>query len=149
MKRAVRWVNMGAGAAITKGLCTMKAVKSLVVFMGVLLVLGLALLGYGMYSKSSRMVKPSAPVAASAPAPVAPVSVAVGPFSPVALGQPSGSVIAGMQWNGALLALHIKDGGLPDRVVVVNTANGSLSGEISLGQGEKAAVAPVAAPVAQ
>lgn len=137
---------MVAMAAIGKGY-RMKAVKALVIFMGVLLVLGVGVLGYGMYSKAGRLAKPSTPVAAPAEA----VLVAAGgPFSPVSLGQPEGSMIAGMQWSGPLLAVQIKGGGLPDRVMVINTANGSVNGEINLGQALGAApVVPQAAPLAR
>lgn len=126
----------------------MKAIKTLVVFMGVLLVAGLALLGYGMYSKAGRVVKPSATAQAPVtPGPViasAPNSAAVAAFAPLALNQPAGSQIAATQWNGSLLAVTVTGGGPADRVVIVDLANAAVLGTVSLG-----AAAPVAAPVAQ
>lgn len=129
----------------------MKAVKTLVVFMGVLLVLGLALLGYGMYSKAGRVVKPSAPAVATASA-VSPAMApgAVGSFGTVGLGQPEGSRIAASHLNGSVLVLKVVEGGLPDRVILLDTAAGGvIMGQVSV-QGSPAAasasvpVAPVA-----
>ncbi|GAB3450540.1 hypothetical protein GCM10027396_26600 [Insolitispirillum peregrinum] len=130
----------------------MKAVKTLVVFMGVLLVLGLALLGYGMYSKAGRVVKPSAPAVATASA-VSPVAapavvpVVVGSFGAVGLGQPEGSRIAASHLNGPVLVLTVVEGGLPDRVILLDTAaGGAILGQVSV-QGSPAAAASAPVPV--
>jgi hypothetical protein len=124
----------------------MQAIKALVIFMGILIVAGLGLLGYGMYTKAGRAVKPSpapeAPI--SAIAPVAPIdghpagnaapapAVAVSPFGRLALAQPPGTRIVAAEAAGGLLILHLAEGGRPDRVAVVDLAARTVLGTVAL-----------------
>lgn len=123
----------------------MKAVKSLVAFMGVLLVAGLALLGYGMYTKAGRAVKPSAeasvapssgpsvPVAMPIPSSFAAPATAYGAQP---LGQPAGSRIAAVTLNNGLAAVTITGGGLGDRLVILDTTAGRQIGQFTIDAGK-------------
>jgi hypothetical protein len=100
----------------------MAAVKSLVVFMSLLLLLGLGLLGYGMMQKSRDLRE-----ATSAEAPA---------FGPVGLDEPAGTSLTHFAGDGqGRLLLGLTGGGRPDRVVVVDGASGRRLGTLSLGPG--------------
>ena len=95
----------------------MAAVKSLVVFMGVLLILGLGLLGYGMVQQSDKMRQSEDNREAM--------------FGPAALDEPEGTRIAHMRTDGAgRLLLGLTGGGRPDRVAVVDLADGRHLGTV-------------------
>lgn len=112
----------------------MRAIKTLVTFMGVLLILGLGLLGYGMYSKATTGSK--TPVIASpAGAPVMP-ALSHGPvasFGDVLLSEPAGSEITSAQVNGPLLVLQVRGGGKADRVILFDLASGVVLGRVGIG----------------
>lgn len=125
----------------------MQAIKALVIFMGVLLVVGIGFLGYGMYSKSDKLAKaPAAPEAqvttsqASKPAVVphiAPASaLPVGPlsqqFGTISLHQPHGSSIVSVQGWGTLLLVTVRGGDESDRVFVIDPAQGRVNGQVSV-----------------
>lgn len=110
----------------------MKAIKALVIFMGILIVAGLGLLGYGMYTKAGRSVKPSPVETSAAPALPSVVSVENTAFETVVLRQPPGTRIAAAEVSGGLLVLRLTDGGQPDRVSVIDVGRGSLLGNIIL-----------------
>lgn len=109
----------------------MRAVKGLVAGMGILILIGMGLLVYGLLRTSDRLN--DAPAVASRPA-VAPVAAAaLDPFDTLALGEPDGSRIAHMTTDGrGRLILGITGGGRPDRAVVVDPATGRRLGTITL-----------------
>lgn len=120
----------------------MRAVKALVIFMGLLIVLALGLLGYGVYSTADRVGKPS-PVAVVSPdtppqSATAPVTalVAVEPFGAIGLDQPPDSRIVAATPQGNLLSVQVDGGGLPDRVVLVDLDARRVLGTVHLGPSE-------------
>ncbi|KAA5605278.1 hypothetical protein F1188_11970 [Roseospira marina] len=112
----------------------MRAVKTLVAVMGLLIVLGLGLLIYGVLRTTDRLEAsrpvPSTPSApASTRAPASPLA----PFDPVYLGEPAGSRLEHLTADGrGRLILGVTGGGVPDRVIVVDPAEGRRLGAIRL-----------------
>lgn len=117
----------------------MKALKALVAVMGILIVLGLVLLGWGIYTKMER---PAAPVAAvpaveaplaGAPQAVEPMPPApAGPFGTVTLAEPADTEIEAVGMSEGRILLRLGGGGKPDRVVVLNAETGERLGTIEL-----------------
>lgn len=106
--------------------------------MGVLIIGGLGLLGYGVYSKLGGSGKDDAPAAADVVSPAAPPAAAslrtatpeatATQLGALGLDQPAGSRIADANAQGNLLTLRIEGGGLNDRVAVVDLAAGRVLG---------------------
>lgn len=98
----------------------MAAVKSLVIFLGVLIIAGLGLLGYGMMQAAEDLEAGQAEPARQ--------------FGDLALGQPAGSRLGEVIPDGAgHLLITITGGDRPDRVVVVDMAGGTVLGTVSIG----------------
>jgi hypothetical protein len=116
----------------------MQAIKGLVIFMGVLLVAGIALLGYGMYSKAGRLAKPQ-DASPGVAAMVSPPSMAA--FGEMTISQPAGTSIEAVQAVGGQLILTLRGGGVADRLVVVDTVSRAVVGSVIL---EAEAIAPAA-----
>lgn len=106
----------------------MKAIKGLVIFMGVLIIAGLGLLGYGMYTKAGKSVRPAA-----VPATVATLPATADAFGVVGLGEPLGTTITQVTINGGLMAVVIRGRG-PDRVHVVDLGQGRKLGTVMLNE---------------
>lgn len=114
----------------------MQAIKALVIFMGVLLLAGLGLLGYGMYTKAGKAVK-DAPVVASplgSPAAAGAVVASAGlaGFGTLGLDQPAGTSIAAVTVAGSQMVITLRGGGLGDRVVVVDSTTRAVIGQVTL-----------------
>jgi hypothetical protein len=114
----------------------MRALKALVIGMGILIILGIALVGYGVYRRG-QAPEPPKPVAAQppvpqAPAPPPPAPSPPKPYGPIAIAMPPGSrVIDSQASNGRLVVeLELLDGSR--RNVVVDLATGALIGTIDL-----------------
>lgn len=120
----------------------MKAIKALVFFMGFLLVAGIGLLGYGMYSKAGRSVKAPAVIAPAGVPVAAPVDLAG--FGGLGLDQPAGTRIAAARVSGTILVVELTDGGRADRVALVDLAGGSLLGMVYVDAAAAAPEAPTA-----
>ncbi len=98
----------------------MRALRVLVVVMGVLIVLGTAaLVAAVIYRAPGR--RPALP-AAEVPGSVAARAV---------LAEPEGTRIAGVALSGGRLAVSLQGGG-PDRVVLLDLASGQVVGAVSL-----------------
>lgn len=98
----------------------MAAVKSLVIFMGVLIIAGLGLLGYGMMRTSDDMA--------------AQESGQTRRFGTLELAQPSGSGLRAVIPDGTgRLLLSVTGGGQADRVVVVDLRDGTVLGTVTVG----------------
>lgn len=131
----------------------MKALKALVAVMGILIVLGLVLLGWGIYTKMQRQgTGPTAAVpgvevpvsgmAGTAAAPVAapvaastqatPPAVAAEPFGTVTLAEPADTEIKAVGVAEGRILLRLGGGGKPDRVVVLRADDGTRLGTIEL-----------------
>lgn len=102
----------------------MKAIKALVVFLGVLLLAGLGLLGYGLYSKAPMKGTPVAASGGSGPAPVA-------EFGQLAVPVPAGSRIEQMVVAGERVVLRLSGGG-PERILVLDPGQGKVAGSFAL-----------------
>jgi len=98
----------------------MRALKAAVIIMGVLIVAGTIALAVVIANRfSSRAAMPAA-IEAS-------------------LNQPAGTRIVGIAGAGERVAVHVTGGGLPDRILLVETAHGRVVGTL-------VAEAPVAVP---
>jgi hypothetical protein len=98
----------------------MRAIKGLVVFLGVLLVAGLGLLGYGLYAK-----KPPNKGMSPAPAGV------TAEFGAVSVPVPAGSRIEQMTSAGERVVLRLSGPG-PEHLLVVDPAQGRVVGSFVL-----------------
>lgn len=108
----------------------MKALKALVIGMGVLIVLGIGLLGYGLSVKGFSLQKAAVPASHSVALPGDPAPGDTGYFA-VDLPIPSGSRLEQMAvaGNRVLLRLSGTDG---DRILVLDPATGHLAGTVTL-----------------
>lgn len=102
----------------------MRAIKALVVFLGVLLLAGLGLLGYGLYSKAPMKGTPTAAAGAPAIAPAA-------EFGQLAVPVPAGSRIEQMVVAGDRVVLRLSGGG-PERILVLDPGQGKVAGSFAL-----------------
>ena len=89
----------------------MAALKALVVILGLLIVIGTGTLVYLLASD-----------ARSSPGVAAATTIAL----------PKNAAVAGMVGLGDRLALHVKEPGAPDRIMIVDPARGRLLGTITL-----------------
>lgn len=104
----------------------MQAIKALVITMSVLLVAGLALLGYGMYSKARKLSAPAEPPPLAAAAPAAGAA-----FGNVPVTLAPGARIEEMTAVGPRLALRIAEGE-SQRILVLDPATGMVAGAFLL-----------------
>jgi len=108
----------------------MRALKTIVIVMGVVLVAGFGLLIFGLTQNWHRASE-SAPLGPATPV-VAAGSLRA--WGSVGLGQPPGSKVMGMTAAGNLVVLHLA---LPDgneRIVVVDPARGAVTGTFGVTQ---------------
>lgn len=98
-----------------------KAIKALVAFMGILLVAGLAVLGWGLSntSKSVGKAKPAAAVSA------------VGDFGAVAVPVPAGARVEQTLVVGERVVLRLNGAG-GERLLVLDPASGTVAGSFVL-----------------
>lgn len=99
----------------------MQVIKALVIGMGVLLVVGIGLLGYGLYRTS---VKSSGPQAVSVPLSGAGFGTVSVPVAP-------GSQVMEMRDVGGRLVVLLEEGGTR-RIVVLDPATGGVAGSFVL-----------------
>lgn len=104
----------------------MKALKALVLGMGLLIVFGVALLAYGMFAGFGR----DEDRVSSRPVPDSPVTG----FGVVNLGEVEGSSVAEMLVDGHVLVLRISGGG-EDRLHILDIRSGHRLGKVVLGAG--------------
>jgi hypothetical protein len=130
----------------------MQALKALVIFMGILIAVGVAVLGVTIYNRATKMVTSdkSAPAASSLPplagatpgSPLAPPSQgsptsgstqgSTGPapsFGVRDLGLPPGSIVVSVQplETRVLVQARLPDGGT--RILLLDPASGAIAGE--------------------
>lgn len=101
--------------------------------LGALIVVALALLGYGLFIHDKTPDKNPQPQNAPEPQMVPSAPAAAPSLSSISLGQPPGSSIAATVPAGAWLHVTVTGGGEPDRVLVVDLARGRVVATISLG----------------
>ena len=108
----------------------MHAIKAVVALMGVLLLLGLGLLGYGLYVKS-REIRQVGQVGATAPATserAASVPAGVLDFGTIRLDLPPGAAIRQMAAAGDRIVLRVAAPDGEERLLVIDPARGRLTG---------------------
>lgn len=100
----------------------MKAIKGLVIFMGVLLIAGLVLLGYGLFNQAGKMGSKR----------VAPVAVQAGAgFGRIEVPVPAGAKVEDVIEADGKVVLRMIGGG-PERFVVLDPDSGDVSGTFVL-----------------
>ena len=100
----------------------MKAIKALVAFMGILLIAGLALLGWGLYSQAGKLATKGK----------RPVVVSTQDFGAIAVPVPPGTRIEQTLVAAERVVLRLKDSVGGERLVVLDPANGSVAGSFVL-----------------
>jgi hypothetical protein len=106
----------------------MRALKTLVIVMGILILAGLALVGYVLVKRGLNTA-PAMPTAPSAPqAPIA----GEGPYGPVELALPSGAKIVSTRTAGGRLVVELALPNGVTRELVVGLTDGKLIGTIDL-----------------
>lgn len=131
----------------------MKALKALVVVMGILIVAGVGLVIYGVMTQFGKDADEGTPVAAEpspspavappmeAQAPTAGARSVVGvmpaePFGDIVLDEPAATEITGATAGDGRILLRLTGGGRPDRVVVLRATDGERLGSVTLGGAE-------------
>jgi hypothetical protein len=106
----------------------MQALKSLVIGLGILIVVSIGLLGWGMYTKLST---PRGDDAATGSASSANVAPAVPPaFGEVRLSVPAGCSIVEMRPSADRLFLRLGPAGACERIIMLDTASGKVVGSV-------------------
>lgn len=118
----------------------MQAIKALVIGMGMLIVAGLVLLGYGMYSRAGKMGGSDAVVAV----PQAGVTAAPAAFGTVPVTLAPGARVEDMAAVGGRLAVRVSEGAT-SRILLLDPASGVVAGSFVLAP----AAAPAPAPTAE
>ncbi len=103
----------------------MRALKTLVIVMGVLILVGMALVGYTLIK---RGLNPAPPLVEAPQAP----SAAVHPYGPVEIELPQGAHIASTHTAGGRLVIELTLAGGAERVLVVDLTSGAILGTIDL-----------------
>jgi len=97
----------------------MRALKALVIFMGVLILAGMGLVGYGIVKRTATPERPAPATAAR-------------PYGPVEISLPSGARIARTRTSGERLIVELELAGGGERLLVLDLATGGLVGTIDL-----------------
>ena len=124
----------------------MNALKGLVIFLGILIVIAMTALAYALYYKSqnpdfklfaasSPATSPSATSPASPPSAIPAPPLAAKSFGDINLRLPRDGEVKQMTSDGRRLFLHV-DGPDGGRVVVIDLANGSVLGNIHLNRAQ-------------
>ena len=111
----------------------MQALKALVIFMGVLIVIGVAVVGVTIYNRMNRLGE--TPPAAEAPAATPPATAADGTlpaFGDMSVPVPDGCRVVEMVPAGDRLLLRLGSGQRCNRILVVDLATGAPLGSIDL-----------------
>lgn len=104
----------------------MRAIKALVVTMGVLIAGGVVLLGYGLFSKARQAPDNAPPTLTSTTG--RPVT---GEFGAVEIRLPPGARVEQMEAVAGRLILRLADVG-GDRILVIDPLTGRVTGSIAL-----------------
>lgn len=110
--------------------------KFVSIALGALIVVALALLGYGLFIHDKTPDLNPQPVNAVPPLQVPSVASPPAKFFTIPLNQPPGSAIARTEAAGGWVYLTVTGGGEPDRVVVVDVSGGRILAIIGLGNAD-------------
>jgi hypothetical protein len=115
---------------------TMQALKALVIFMGVVIVIGVAVVGVTIYNRMNRLGETApaeAPVDSQAAAPpAAPADQTLPAFGDMSVKLPEGCRVIEMVPAGDRLLLRLGSGQRCNRILVVDLATGAPLGSIDL-----------------
>ncbi|HYB10617.1 MAG TPA: hypothetical protein VEJ16_13190 [Alphaproteobacteria bacterium] len=109
----------------------MRALKALVIVMGVLIIAGIALVGYTIVKRATSpetAARPEASVSAQSGA----VSPIKGPYGPISIELPPGARIVRTMTADRRLVVEVELVSGGERVLVVDLTNGALVGTIEL-----------------
>ncbi len=111
----------------------MRALKTIVIFLGVLCVAAFAFLIYVVIGGVGKPSMPETPVAAphSTPAPRPPIAGLS--WGDIAISAPEGSVLAGAFAAGDQIVVHVNPPGAAPFLVVIDPKAGRVTGRILLG----------------
>ena len=112
----------------------MKGIKALIIFMGALIVLGLAVLTYGLLKgvdKAGGQAAPDAPPPVFAPLAGDGVENRITPYQ-AEIALPDGAEISFIGTAGAFLMLQISDGTGRERILTIDPRSGAVVGTILL-----------------
>ncbi len=107
----------------------MRALKALVIGMGILIVLAFGLLIYGLVKRGAG---PEAPAASSTGASSTVSSGPAHPFGPVAIALPPGARIVDTRTDQGRMILQLELAGGVRRLLVLDLSNGALVGSFEL-----------------
>jgi hypothetical protein len=119
----------------------MRALKSLVIFMGILIAIGITVVGVTIYRRATAPAPADKPIAGSPAAPSAPASAtrrsdqALPGFAARELDLPAGSTIVSVQPLESRVLVHAR---LPDgatRILLLDPVSGAVAGEWRVGGG--------------
>ncbi|MGB0749265.1 MAG: hypothetical protein ACPGO3_11005 [Magnetospiraceae bacterium] len=116
----------------------LRALKALVIGLGVMILAGVTILGYGMYQKASdpnfTFFKKSESQAPAQPAPEPPLAIAASSmdigFGDIDLKVPEGTRIAEAHIAGRYLVLRLT--GAVERVALISLETGQATGSVTL-----------------
>lgn len=97
----------------------MRALKALVIVMGVLILAGMGLVAYGIVKRAAIPERPAQQAAAR-------------PYGPVEISLPSGARIARTRTSGERLIVELELASGGERLLVIDLATGGLVGTIDL-----------------
>ena len=112
----------------------MQLLKSVVIGLGILILLGMALLTYGLYQKANdpgwRLFSRPAPAEFQAPATATPAAPDAKAFGTLGLHLPDGCFITAVRPDGGRVYLTIGPPGPCNRIVIVDVIRGRELGTI-------------------
>jgi len=110
----------------------MQALKALVIFMGVVIVIGVAVVGVTIYNRMNKLGETAPAEPAAAAPPVAEADTAPPAFGDIRVPLPEGCRVVEMVPAGDRLLLRL--GSLPrcNRILVIDLATGARLGDIDL-----------------
>jgi len=110
-----------------------RVIKFVTLILGVMIVIALGLIGYRLYFHTTVPAPTQQHENGAAPVMVPSNPTSNVEYSQIPLNQPVGSTVARTAAQGSWLFLTITGGGVPDRVVVVDVAQGRVISTVGLG----------------
>ncbi|MFI4987092.1 MAG: hypothetical protein ACHQF3_06610 [Alphaproteobacteria bacterium] len=110
----------------------MHPLKTLVIGMGVVIVAGMAFVGYTIVKRANAPETPKHAVAGTAVPGAAGEAAAERPYGPVGIALPAGARILRTSAVGRRLIVELELAGGGERVLVIELATGALTGTIDL-----------------
>lgn len=106
----------------------MKALKTLVIVLGVLILAGVAAVGVTLYNRATR------PGGFAGDRPAAPATRTAEPPSVGSLGLPAGSRIKGIAGAGSRVVVHVELPGGQEQLLLLDPATGRIAGRLGVSE---------------